>query len=110
MQKKGSKKSGKSKKSSSSAKVANKKLNKFAKQGKLRKQRLKQKKKEAKNNKAEHKEQTLTNGNADSGFDDNESINQEDHDENVLDEEDIEFYTGQETAFAQRFATSILSR
>ena len=92
------KKGGKSKAHSSAAKVANKKLNKFAKQGKLRKQRLKQKKKELKKGRSEPKEKPLSNGSGDSGFDENESRNPEDE-ETELQEEDVEFYAGQEAAF-----------
>lgn len=103
------KKGGKSKAHSSAAKVANKKLNKFAKQGKLRKQRLKQQKKELKKGRSEPKEKPLSNGSGDSGFDENESRNPEGEEDTELQEEDVEFYAGQEAAFTY-FATSGMPR
>ncbi|KAK7110009.1 nucleolar complex protein 3 homolog [Littorina saxatilis] len=100
------KKGGKAKPRASTAKVANKKSNKFAKSGKLRKQRLKQKKKEFQKNKHDPKEKTLTNGNGDSGFDESEAQAEEE----VLAEEDIDFYTGQDSSFTQRFIASSTDR
>ncbi|XP_076438020.1 nucleolar complex protein 3 homolog [Babylonia areolata] len=100
--KKNAKKGSKSKPRSTSSKVANKKLNKFAKQGKLRKQRLKQKKKENKHNKHDAKEPAASKVNGEQ-FADNDSAEEED----AIQEEDLEFYAGQDSAFTKRLAANV---
>ena len=92
-QKKGNKKSGKNKSKSHASKVANKNLNKFAKQGKLRKQRLKQKRKDfyqSKPSKPYANEKI-----------ENQDLIENDEEENELEEEDINFFGGQDTAFVR---------